>query len=587
MYLGDTEVWRTSTAEPKAAPGIIWTYWKDVTNYLALWKQPQTLIFDLGNLVNDMYTGAYNTTLTATFFYADLHNTNAPPADAIMPLSAQKGSQGLGSAFTFPQTNATTNITIPRNTQRAVFSIAATGQIGEEFWWTNVPQSLVYTFNDTVGPLPGLSSFREVRLLIDGNVAGLAWPFPVIFTGGISPPLHRPLVGLQTFDLRESEVDVTPWLGYLCDGKDHTYELVVVGIDDSGNEAKLATAPTYWVLTGKLFLWLDADEKSVTTGDYPVVQVSPLYFHTSYDLPTTANFGTLEYKQKVRREISVKSHIKSQKTTHDVSWLQAFKMSNAGILSNDTNYQHVKASYGGQDSASSGGTPYYHSEYLYPVISKSTYKMPDGPYNFTLDADLYQGLELTINGLSAFPNGLEPYLWTLPSTEDSPGSDLSTYRRGSAFYYQQGNQSGGYGYMDQDYRLGTRKEGHWTGINFKDTAQLLFRRSVKVANETVLEDREFSRGSGQPTVSRGDVLGPNLETLQREGMSEFAEVRSYRTREKGWKAYGVEGEVLGTEATTHDLKDEQEAGEDGARFVWKVKDPVDDAADRKEASSGD
>lgn len=55
MYLGDIEVWRTSTAEPTVPPGIRWTYLKDMTQFLSLWKQPQTLIFDLGNLISMSY----------------------------------------------------------------------------------------------------------------------------------------------------------------------------------------------------------------------------------------------------------------------------------------------------------------------------------------------------------------------------------------------------------------------------------------------------------------------------------------------------------------------------------------------------
>lgn len=51
MFLNDTEVWRTSTAEPKPAPGIVWSYIKDMTQYLSLWKSSQKLIFDLGNLI--------------------------------------------------------------------------------------------------------------------------------------------------------------------------------------------------------------------------------------------------------------------------------------------------------------------------------------------------------------------------------------------------------------------------------------------------------------------------------------------------------------------------------------------------------
>lgn len=47
MYLNDTEVWRTSTAEPTPT-GIFWNYKKDVSEYVSLWRQPQQIIFDLG-----------------------------------------------------------------------------------------------------------------------------------------------------------------------------------------------------------------------------------------------------------------------------------------------------------------------------------------------------------------------------------------------------------------------------------------------------------------------------------------------------------------------------------------------------------
>ena len=49
MYFNDTEVWRTSTAEP-TQNGIEWTYVKDMSHYLYFWKSPQKLIFDLGNI---------------------------------------------------------------------------------------------------------------------------------------------------------------------------------------------------------------------------------------------------------------------------------------------------------------------------------------------------------------------------------------------------------------------------------------------------------------------------------------------------------------------------------------------------------
>lgn len=50
-YLGGTEVFRTSTEEPRQQ-GISYTYMKDMSQYMALWKQPQKVIFDLPNLLN-------------------------------------------------------------------------------------------------------------------------------------------------------------------------------------------------------------------------------------------------------------------------------------------------------------------------------------------------------------------------------------------------------------------------------------------------------------------------------------------------------------------------------------------------------
>ena len=37
----------------------------------------------------------------------------------------------------------------------------------------------------------GGGPFREVRLLVDGQVAGVAYPYATIFTGGIIPTAWR------------------------------------------------------------------------------------------------------------------------------------------------------------------------------------------------------------------------------------------------------------------------------------------------------------------------------------------------------------------------------------------------------------
>lgn len=52
------------------------------------------------------------------------------------------------------------------------------------------------TADEYLGDLPagttyGGGPFREVRLLVDGQVAGVAFPYAVIFTGGINPSVWR------------------------------------------------------------------------------------------------------------------------------------------------------------------------------------------------------------------------------------------------------------------------------------------------------------------------------------------------------------------------------------------------------------
>jgi hypothetical protein len=179
MYLTDTEVWRTSTQEPTRT-GIYWTYTKDLSAYLALWKKPQTFLFELDNINDSTYTGQYNTTLTATFLKIE----DAPvKADAILPISSLSGAAGKQSVFNIPADNATVNYTIPANVTRAMVSLSANGQIEEEFWSTNVLTPDQHTFEDTAGTLLGGGPFREVQLLIDDHLAGVVWPFQVMYVG--------------------------------------------------------------------------------------------------------------------------------------------------------------------------------------------------------------------------------------------------------------------------------------------------------------------------------------------------------------------------------------------------------------------
>lgn len=244
--------------------GIYWNYQKDMTAFDSLLKVEQKVIFDLSNVYSDLYTGAFNVTLNA-LYYNDKYLSDLSPADKIYPISALASSKNISSVMSLPDDNGTVSIRFPYNVKRAMVSLLASGNSAEEFWFTNVPTEYVNTFPENPGWLYGYSPFREIQLLIDGKLAGYSWPFPLLFTGGVDPGLWRPIVGIDTYDLPSFEIDVTPWLPTLCDGRNHTFGLKVVGFDNSA-EGNIGTIGENWWVTGAVFTWLDEKGKQTTGG---------------------------------------------------------------------------------------------------------------------------------------------------------------------------------------------------------------------------------------------------------------------------------------------------------------------------------
>ncbi|KAF6818448.1 peptide-n4-(n-acetyl-beta-glucosaminyl)asparagine amidase a [Colletotrichum sojae] len=496
IYLGDTEVWRTSTAEPRLAPGIIWTYWKDMTPYLSLWRSRQKVIFDLPNLIDDRYTGPFNCTLTATFFKTDDKVTdNAPPADLIIPISSRNGSSGSGSAWQIPEREATSTVQFPRNANRAVFSVSANGQGTEEFWWSNVLQSDAAAFNATVGMAPAGSPWREVQVLIDDQLAGVQWPFPVIFTGGVVPSFHRPIVGLDAYDLREHEIDISPWLPLLSDGKDHTFKIKVAGLADQGDRTFVnTTVGNYWVVSGKVFLWLD-EEGSVTTGRPPMIDISePDIKLTGRSLKqnSTGANESLAFTLEVKRSISVKGEVVSKKGTQNPVWSQKLSYSNQATVSQFGRNGFNNFIIDGTDELSGQGT--YRSTYQFPLIVDQTANM-SATGDLSLSATLFQELKLEFEGAGVYPTGLEAYNGPSRDRQGQKGdykvAKLSTFRNGTATFNMPAD-------MKNSSAFGTTRQV-FTFSGGRDGARdvELYSRRVRAANNTVLSDEEKS-ADGKP-----------------------------------------------------------------------------------------
>lgn len=409
LYLGDVEIFRTSTAEPTTA-GIVWTYIKELSQYNSLWKDSQKIIFDLGNIVNDVYTASFNTTLTAHFSY---QGAGIRVADQVLPISATKSKSGAASAFNVPADNTSVSYKIPSTVSRAVVAISACGQSQEEFWWSNVFSSDTDSFATTVGELYGYSPFREIQLYIDGLLAGVVWPFPVIFTGGVAPGFWRPIVGIDAFDLRSSEIDISPFLPMIRDGNSHSFEIRVFGLDvlSDGSAVVTDTVGSYWVVTGNIFLYEDEaggsdedendDEESAepdeNSADASIQIITPEpNFHISRKLSQNATGGndTLEYSVLAERTVEIKSS--------KYSWTQTLSFSNYGFLNQQGYSQSNKQLTTGNStikdlSASSDlSSSSNETSFKYPLLVNSTYGIT--PDTLKIDAWMKRGLEIHSSG---------------------------------------------------------------------------------------------------------------------------------------------------------------------------------------------
>ena len=432
----------------------------------------------------------------------------------------------MASAWQVPAQNATNTFALPRNIERAVFSISATGQIDEEFWYTDVLSSEVNTFPDVT--LFGYSPFREVQLLIDGKLAGVMWPFPIIFTGGVVPGLWRPMVGIDAFDLREGEIDITPWLPLLCDGASHTFTIYVAGINDDGkgNGALTDSVGSYWVVTGKVFVWLDS-KGSVTTGSMTSSSVPPPSISLSSSISKGRNGTnqTLTYDVAVGRELTISSNVRTSQGRKLAIWHQNLDYRNHDVLADGGNTQFTVQDSNGVEISSRG----YARRFDYPITLNSTISQAASG-NLTIQATINRGEDIQIAGQPTFPTGLQSFK-DLPRVQNEypsfQGSHLQTTQNGSAFYTASptASQSFSYGSTQQEMVFSGFQVDSFSGASsFPATSGSaeLYQRHVLAVNSTLVEDEESLVGL--------PIGGFSYSPAEVEAVSaEFAKVSIQRT----------------------------------------------------------
>ncbi|MBW3085859.1 hypothetical protein KEM60_02070 [Austwickia sp. TVS 96-490-7B] len=231
-----------STPEPSPS-GIGWHVEKDVTSLMPALRQRGQSAMYLGNTVNDTYTGVFDITVTLDFYQADQSHPAASTASMVTPLSQirRDGADLVGKAG------------LPRNLERVEAEVYATGSGGgcEEFWDLSAPASTGYSCADG-------SPWREVDILIDGRLAGVAAPYPYIYTGGWSNPfLWYAIPAPRAFSIASLRYDLTPFVGLLNDGVAHEVRIRVAGIPHDGEG---------WTLAPALHLWTSASQAPTRAG---------------------------------------------------------------------------------------------------------------------------------------------------------------------------------------------------------------------------------------------------------------------------------------------------------------------------------
>ena len=233
-----------TTPEPAPSLSPSWHVERDLTDYSALFTGTQAGDVYIGNTVDAQYTGVIYGTGTLQFYPLPANEPAPVVPDQVVALG---GVPGGTVDLASPTQTLSQTLTLPTNIERAYLDVFAQSQYQDEFWWSCLPD----VDAQITGDCPG-TAFREVELTIDGQPAGVAPIYPLVYTGGVNPNLWIPIPGLQTLNFLPYRVDFTPFAGLFDDGNPHTIALSVFNTHD------------HFSTTAALLLYLDAGSTAVT-----------------------------------------------------------------------------------------------------------------------------------------------------------------------------------------------------------------------------------------------------------------------------------------------------------------------------------
>lgn len=292
LYVGGAEIWRTSTIEPGGRK-VFSSYKKDVSQYVSLFQEGSPILFQLDNLVVDGLDGKFHVKLQADFYSSasfhqvddiSTHSTEEnildyeypkmyqyfdirKAADHVYPLNAKKCPKKGPIEYVPAQKFSVSLPQVPKNTTRLKLAVFASGNGHEEFWFSNVLDKYKHNFEEDGTEFFGHGPLRFVSVWIDGQKIASQSPQPFIFTGGYSPALWSPVVGINAFDLPSIDLDVTPLLPLLWESGNHKLEIQVDnGIDDFQGET--SGIGNDWIISANLLAYENSNVKNALGSSF-------------------------------------------------------------------------------------------------------------------------------------------------------------------------------------------------------------------------------------------------------------------------------------------------------------------------------
>ncbi|KAG8798185.1 hypothetical protein FRC17_007542, partial [Serendipita sp. 399] len=328
--------------------------------------------------------------------------------------------------------------------------IQATGNYQEEFWYFNIPNEyLQYLPPDTTY---GKGSFREVRVLVDGVVAGVAFPYPVLFTGAFVPTVWRPIVAYGAYDTPTYNIDLTPFIPLLTDGNPHIISLDVISDEPD------YTPNSNWYLSGNIRVKLDPSNKP-TTGTITRYEVPSLTSrHTITAIGQDSHNITVDVDHSVFIEATI---ITGNGVKKHVAWKQNLHFSNVQSYINNATASLVT-------QRTSGHSISTHN--LLPVLIDNI--------DFPLFIDFESVADETGSGWNTiFDHGYNRQLLSSP-WEVFTDIRSSQYANGTYIRYP---------------NAGFNRTANGTNLNefhYVDGRLNTYSRSVDVTNNTITRDRQ-------------------------------------------------------------------------------------------------